>query len=125
MPRYNDSAKIEAKILNDIKNKGGFQKGIVYMQEVFSHKDKDGEHMCLVFETLGQSLYDFIKANKFKGMKTSLQEKGHYCSFLSLLLTMNKTYINIIRIFTGPYLILCKISPPSIAIPSLYQDDSY
>jgi hypothetical protein len=24
--------------------------------------------MCLVFETLGKSLYDFIKANKYKGM---------------------------------------------------------
>jgi hypothetical protein len=33
------------------------------------HIDEKGtEQMCLVFETLGSSLYDFIKANKFKGM---------------------------------------------------------
>jgi hypothetical protein len=26
--------------------------------------------MCLVFETLGKSLYDFIKTNKYKGMSS-------------------------------------------------------
>ena len=38
------------------------------MKEYFFHKDKEGEHMCLVFETLGKSLYDYIKANNYKGM---------------------------------------------------------
>lgn len=38
------------------------------MHESFKFHDKDGEHVCLVFETLGKSLYDFIKANKYKGM---------------------------------------------------------
>lgn len=66
--RYNESAKIEADILADIAKKGGADHGIVYLKEYFTHKDKEGEHMCLVFETLAQSLYDFIKANKYKGM---------------------------------------------------------
>ena len=68
MKRYNESAKIEADILNKIEEKGGSQNGIVYLKEYFTHSDKEGEHMCLVFETLGKSLYDFIKDNKYKGM---------------------------------------------------------
>lgn len=43
--------------------------GVVYLKEYFYHKDKEGDHMCLVFETLGKSLYDFIKANNYKGMQ--------------------------------------------------------
>jgi len=54
--------------LNDIKKKDGSQMGIVYMKEMFKYTEpKDGEHVCLVFETLGKSLYDFIKANNYKG----------------------------------------------------------
>ena len=71
MKRYNESAKIEADILKDLYEKGGTNQGIVLMKEYFFHKDTDGDHMCIVFETLGKSLYDFIKANSYKGMKTA------------------------------------------------------
>lgn len=71
MKRYNESAKIEADILKDLYEKGGTTQGIVLMKEYFFHKDTDGDHMCIVFETLGKSLYDFIKANSYKGMKTA------------------------------------------------------
>jgi dual-specificity kinase len=37
------------------------------MREYFNHRDSEGEHMCLVFEPLGKSLYDFIKDNKYNG----------------------------------------------------------
>lgn len=73
MKRYNESAKIEADILRDVDMKGGSQQGIVYLKEYFIHSDKEGDHMCLVFETLGNSLYDFIKANKYKGMIKNLK----------------------------------------------------
>ena len=68
--RYNESAKIECDILIDIQNKGGAQSGIVYLKEYFHFQDKEGDHMCLVFEPLGKSLYDFIKENKYKGPNT-------------------------------------------------------
>ena len=68
MKRYNESAQIEADILKKIMEKGGAERGIVHLIEQFIHKDKDGDHICLVFETLGKSLYDFIKENKYKGM---------------------------------------------------------
>jgi dual-specificity kinase len=66
--RYNESAETEAHILEDINAKEGYKKGIVYMKEMFIHKEpRDGDHVCLVFETLGKSLYDFVKENKYKG----------------------------------------------------------
>ena len=52
MKRYNESAKIEAEILSEVDKKGGTIHGIVYLKEYFTHKDKEGDHMCLVFETL-------------------------------------------------------------------------
>ncbi len=47
--------------------KGGSEHGIVHLKEYFNFVDREGDHMCLVFETLGKSLYDFIKMNKYKG----------------------------------------------------------
>lgn len=71
MKRYNESAKVEVDILSDIMEKGGAMFGVVHLKEYFMHADKDGEHMCLVFETLGKSLYDFVKINKYKGYALS------------------------------------------------------
>ena len=71
MKRYNESAKVEVDILSDIMEKGGAMFGVVHLKEYFMHADKDGEHMCLVFETLGKSLYDLVKINKYKGYALS------------------------------------------------------
>jgi serine/threonine protein kinase len=35
----------------------------------------DGYHYALVFETLGTSLYEFIKANGYKGFQMSIVQK--------------------------------------------------
>jgi dual-specificity kinase len=69
--RYNVSAKVEVNILSDIMDKGGAKYGIVHLKEYFMHTEKEGEHMCLVFETLGKSLYDFIKMNGYRGYALS------------------------------------------------------
>jgi dual-specificity kinase len=69
--RYNESAKVEVDILSDIMDKGGAAFGVVHLKEYFIHSDKEGDHMCLVFETLGKSLYDFVKINKYKGYALS------------------------------------------------------
>jgi len=65
--RYNSSAKIEIRILNDLRQKGGADQNLVLLNESFLHKEGEAEHMCLVFETLGKSLYEFIKGNKYYG----------------------------------------------------------
>ena len=67
MKRYNSSAKIEIRILEDLKKQGGAQNNIVLLHESFIHRERDSEHTCMVFETLGKSLYEFIKANKYYG----------------------------------------------------------
>ena len=40
--RYSDSARIEVEILEDMKRRGGCDKGIVYLKEYFIHEDTDG-----------------------------------------------------------------------------------
>jgi dual-specificity kinase len=67
--RYTESARIEADILNDLKRKGGCQSNIVDLKEYFTHFSNGVENMCLVFEPLGQSLFDFIKANSYRGFE--------------------------------------------------------
>jgi serine/threonine protein kinase len=66
--RYNQSAQYEVSILKDIVKRGGTSEHLVHLYEQFEHEDPQGKrHMCLVFETLGKSLYEFVKANKYYG----------------------------------------------------------
>lgn len=57
----------------DLQRQGGCERGIVYLKEWFMHSSYDPKekrnfvNMCLVFEPLGKSLYDFIKDNNYKG----------------------------------------------------------
>lgn len=63
--RYAENAQIEADILTDIRNadpNGASRCAMMY--DTFMHQ---GKYFCLVFETLGVSLYDFIKKNDFRG----------------------------------------------------------
>jgi dual-specificity kinase len=53
VPRYTESARIEAEILNDLKRKGGCERNIVDLKEYFTHYSNGAENMCLVFEPLG------------------------------------------------------------------------
>jgi serine/threonine protein kinase len=63
--RYQENAKIEADILKDI-NKADPEgtSGCAVMYETFTYEQK---FYCLVFEPLGASLYDHLKANSFRG----------------------------------------------------------
>lgn len=63
--RYTESARIEADILNDLKRQGGCDLNIVELKEYFMHEVGGTQNMCLVFEPLGKSLYDFIKDNNY------------------------------------------------------------
>ena len=71
VPRYTESAKIEADILAYLKRKGGCDNGIVDLKDWFMHTSGNGaiQNMCLVFEPLGKSLFDFIKSNNYKGFE--------------------------------------------------------
>lgn len=64
MEKYINSAKTERSIIKKINEKDpDDDKGIVQYRESFYHRN----HFCLVFKTLGKSLYDFIKMNNHRG----------------------------------------------------------
>jgi len=63
--RYRNDAKFEAAILRKIRRADpAGTSGCAIMHEAFMH---DERFFCLVFEQLGASLYDFLKANYFQG----------------------------------------------------------
>ncbi|CAJ1367221.1 unnamed protein product [Effrenium voratum] len=63
--RYRENAKIEASILKDIRiaDVDGTSNCVV-LHEVFLHSDV---FFCMVCEVLGDSLYDFLKWNGYRG----------------------------------------------------------
>ncbi|OWZ14831.1 CMGC/CLK protein kinase [Phytophthora megakarya] len=61
--KYTESAKIEAAILEDVNDKDKNNESLcVRMFKWFEHKG----HVCMVFERLGCSLYDYLKNHDYK-----------------------------------------------------------
>merc|ERR1719174_2392695 len=60
--KYVEAAKIEAQVLKRMHQLGADQ-GTVKLLETFT----EGSLFCLAFEPLGSSLYDLLKANKYRG----------------------------------------------------------
>eukprot|EP00980_Cylindrotheca_fusiformis_P006531 scaffold1384_cov116-Cylindrotheca_fusiformis.AAC.9 len=61
--RYYESALIEADIVEDVNRRGG--RGVSHcarMYDAFTFKG----HYCMVFESLGPSLYDFLKRQDYQ-----------------------------------------------------------
>lgn len=61
--RYHESALIEARIVDSINRKGG--RGLSHCVVMYDAFSLDG-HYCMVFESLGPSLYDFLKRNNYQ-----------------------------------------------------------
>jgi len=67
--KYTRNAKREADILRDIGDADPKRAaGCVHMHETFTHEANGVSHFCLVFEVLGESLYDHLKKNRFRGL---------------------------------------------------------
>jgi hypothetical protein len=62
--RYRDAALVETRIIQDINRQGG--RGLSHCVQLRDSFDFGG-HYCLVFESLGPSLHDFLKMNKYRG----------------------------------------------------------
>ncbi|KAF1325897.1 Cmgc/clk protein kinase, partial [Globisporangium splendens] len=61
--KYTESAKIEAAILQDVNDKDENNESLcVRMYKWFEYKG----HVCMVFERLGCSLYDYLKNHDYK-----------------------------------------------------------
>lgn len=82
--RYTESAKIEAEILKDLKQRGGDCNYIVDLKDSFVHKARGVENTCLVFEPLGKSLFDFIQANGYRGFEIGHLQSIAYQSLKAL-----------------------------------------
>ena len=64
IPRYHESALIESSIIKHVNKQGGRGRShCVILQDAFSFSG----HYCLVFESLGPSLYDFLERHDYKG----------------------------------------------------------
>lgn len=87
--RYNESARIEADIVGDVNthyDPKRQSRGTRLFAEMFSCFDFQG-HYCLVFECLGQSLYDYLKVNNYKPFPIDVtrhisQQLLNACDFL-------------------------------------------
>ena len=69
--RYIDSAKIEAEILYDIKEKSPDNKLCPNIIDSFLFYHNGAEYFAIVTELLGYSLYDYIKMNNYHGYPIS------------------------------------------------------
>ncbi|KAF9438377.1 Dual specificity protein kinase clk3 [Entomortierella beljakovae] len=60
--KYRDASKIEARVLNTLKMRDpGNAYKCLHLNDCFDYRN----HVCMVFELLGQSIYDWLKDNSF------------------------------------------------------------
>ncbi|KAJ1843401.1 serine threonine protein kinase CMGC group, partial [Coemansia sp. RSA 2703] len=63
VPKYRDAAKIEIRVLQTLQRndpKNIYQ--CMHVNETFDHRN----HVCMVFDLLGPSVFDFLKENEFR-----------------------------------------------------------
>ncbi|CAO3645340.1 unnamed protein product [Cunninghamella echinulata] len=79
VPKYRDASKIEIRVLNTIKEHDPLNLNkCIHLLEWFDYRN----HICMVFELLGQSVFDFLKSNQFKPFPSD-----HIQQFAKQLLT--------------------------------------
>jgi len=75
--RYLEAALVEEEILRRIKEKDPKKQSLcVRLKGKFEMYFRGRKHVCLSFEKLGKSLYEFMKANDYRGFRM-----GHVKSF--------------------------------------------
>jgi dual-specificity kinase len=60
VPKYRDAAMIEIKILKDLRKHFDETAPFVVLWDCFDFRN----HVCMVFEPLGTSIYDFVSENE-------------------------------------------------------------
>lgn len=69
--KFHFQAKIEIKILKYIDDNKGSDYHIIEMRDQFTFRN----HVCLIFDLMSNNLYDFLKANKFRGFSIDALRK--------------------------------------------------
>ncbi|KAJ1735180.1 serine threonine protein kinase CMGC group [Coemansia biformis] len=63
VPKYRDAAKIEIRVLQTLqRNDPSNVYQCMHVNETFDHRN----HVCMVFDLLGPSVFDFLKENEFR-----------------------------------------------------------
>ncbi|KAJ1753387.1 serine threonine protein kinase CMGC group [Coemansia sp. RSA 1821] len=63
VPKYRDAAKIEIRVLQTLqRNDPTNVYQCMHVNETFDHRN----HVCMVFDLLGPSVFDFLKENEFR-----------------------------------------------------------
>ncbi|CAO3597483.1 unnamed protein product [Absidia cylindrospora] len=79
IPKYRDASKIEIRVLNTLREHDPLNLNkCIHLLEWFDYRN----HICMVFELLGQSVFDFLKSNHFKPFPSN-----HIQQFAKQLLT--------------------------------------
>jgi hypothetical protein len=86
LKRYIESAEYECEIIKEIlDNDKNNESYTVNMLEYFHFDEKRKSYMGIVFETLGKSLFEFIKDNNYRGKILSYINNLLYFVLLFLL----------------------------------------
>lgn len=73
VPKYRDAAKIELRVLKTLKQGDPHAKcHCVHLRDSFDFRG----HICMVFDLLGLSLFDYMKANSFRPFE--LRQVQHF-----------------------------------------------
>ncbi|KAJ2723015.1 serine threonine protein kinase CMGC group [Coemansia sp. Benny D115] len=63
VPKYRDAAKTEIRVLQTLKrNDPSNVYQCMHVNETFDHRN----HVCMIFDLLGPSVFDFLKENEFR-----------------------------------------------------------
>ncbi|KAI7907414.1 kinase-like domain-containing protein [Cokeromyces recurvatus] len=63
IPKYRDASKIEIRVLNSLKEHDPINLNkCIHLIEWFDYQN----HICMVFDLLSQSVFDFLKSNEFR-----------------------------------------------------------
>eukprot|EP01134_Creolimax_fragrantissima_P002420 CFRG2420T1 len=89
VPKYRDAAKIEIDILEALTRYDKKRdSGVIHMLSSFDYRN----HICMVFDVLGENVYEFIKDNGYRGMPF------HQVQAMSQQLLMAVKFIHSIRL---------------------------
>ncbi|KAL8142441.1 hypothetical protein V2J09_015473 [Rumex salicifolius] len=66
--KYRDAAMIEVDVLKKLGRHNGYGNGCVQIRNWFDYRN----HICIVFEMLGPSLFDFLRRNNYRPFPVDL-----------------------------------------------------
>ena len=95
MKKYREAAKLEINVLQKLNSKDPSGKHLcVRMFDSFNYYG----HMCLTFEILGESVFDFLKSNGYVGYP--LEQVRHMSYQLSYAVKVRAIYNRLVTSYS-------------------------